>query len=297
MALKFVFDSQDQIPEGLETHYTEVDGKWQLQVEGGATPADLDKVNTTLASERSAHAETTGKLKAYTRVASDPEDLATQLAAGKEAIAKLEAGGGDSFDQAKFDEAVNAKLGVEIGPRDRKIEELTEKLSNSEGQVTDLGGQIRRRDMSGILRTGLEKAGVMPGLIDDIVDITIAKDIFELRDDGRMLTRAPNGTFSELNPAPGMDVDQWTTSMRSVRGDSWWAKSRSAGAEGGDGEAGGLMNDNPWRSGDHWNLTAQGRQINQDRGRAEMMAKAAGAPLTGAVRHPKDAQPPQRQSA
>ena len=55
MTLKAIVDSLDDIPDGIKESYTERNGKYELQVEGMKTQADLDRISTALAKERNDH--------------------------------------------------------------------------------------------------------------------------------------------------------------------------------------------------------------------------------------------------
>lgn len=64
MALKPVYQSKEEIPEGLASHYKEqADGTFKLQLEGGMkTQADVDRVKRSLQDERDKNEDLTRKL-------------------------------------------------------------------------------------------------------------------------------------------------------------------------------------------------------------------------------------------
>ena len=65
MPIKAKYDSKSEIPTGLESHYTEKDGAFFLQVEGLKTDQDVQTVQTALENERKLKREAETKVKEY----------------------------------------------------------------------------------------------------------------------------------------------------------------------------------------------------------------------------------------
>jgi len=70
--LKFEYNSESDVPEELKSHYTEKEGVFVLNVEGGKSESDVDTVMATLQKERKARREAEAKANKYTLL---PEDF------------------------------------------------------------------------------------------------------------------------------------------------------------------------------------------------------------------------------
>lgn len=55
MALKAILDSIDDLPEDVKKEYVEKNGKFELQVEGMKTQADVERLQGALTKERNDH--------------------------------------------------------------------------------------------------------------------------------------------------------------------------------------------------------------------------------------------------
>ena len=63
MKLKAIYDKKEDIPEGFESAYVERNGKFELQVEGMKTSADVERIQTALDKERDDHKTAKRRLK------------------------------------------------------------------------------------------------------------------------------------------------------------------------------------------------------------------------------------------
>lgn len=279
MALKAIYDTQEEIPEEFRSLYTERDEKWELtEVEGIKTQADVDRVQEALVKERDDHKETKAALKTFEGI--DVEKVKGQETELEQLRAKVEAGAGAQFDEEKFntavDKATEAKIKTEVMPLRRQVEELTTErdalqLSNDEHKAKDLS-----RTISDSVRSAAVKAKVVPTAVDDV--LLMAERIFEVADSGSVITR------DNVGVTPGISADIWLGDMQERR-PHWWPQTQGGGSGGG---AGGFSGKNPF-SHEHWNMTEQGTLIREDREKAERLAQAAGTNIGGRRPPPKKA--------
>ena len=99
MALKAILDSIDDLPDPLKGEYVEKNGKFELQVEGMKTDADLARVQAALTKERGDHKTVREQLTSFKTVLGDRkvEDVLTQL----DRIARERSVAGTCFSDGK----------------------------------------------------------------------------------------------------------------------------------------------------------------------------------------------------
>jgi hypothetical protein len=269
MALKAIYEKEDDVPEAVREHYAEKGGKWELQAEGMKTQADVDRVKSALDKEKKEHKDTKDKFKAFDGM--DPEDVQSKLDEYDELKARVEAGGGE-IPEDKIQAIVDKRVQREIAPIKRENDKLKTENDELRASNGELDGRIKMGRIETAVRKAAETAKVVPTAIDDIV--ALADRTFEIDDDGNVVTREGIGA------APGVGVDVYLTDMKEKR-PHWWPVSAGGGSRGSNGEGGGA--DNPW-SARGWNLTKQGQVLKENRSKAEQLASVAGVPVTGGRR-------------
>ncbi len=272
MALNILYETQEEIPEAHRELFTEKDGKWELTgITGIKTQDDIDRIQTGLTKERAEHKETKAKLVAFKDV--DLEQATKDQVELTELRAKVEAGAGGTFDQEKFDEAVDklatARAATAAAPLTASLDAMTKERDT----LTTENGEFKTDRTNRIISDAVRSAATGVKIIDTAVDdvLLLGEQIFEVNDDGAVLTR------DNVGVTPGIAPDIWLSEMQDKR-PHWWPVSTGGGA-GGSGSGGGFA-ENPW-SPEHWNMTAQGAAVKADRAKADRMAVAAGTTVGG----------------
>lgn len=268
MKLKRVYDTQADIPEAYRDLFTERGGRYEMtEVEGIAPAESVERLEGSIKAERDKTKSTERELAGFKAIGRTAEELTQDLAERDELKAKVDAGAGDKWDQEKFDQAVATRVQIEVGPKDREIDDLKGKLTTAETSVVDLSGKIQRATVTRHISDAALAAKCVGTAVEDIVAIGLG--LFSVNDDGEVVT-AVDG------PVPaGLTVAQWIESRRDKSG-HWWPSSVSAGAKGGDGPGG--FGNNPWTEA-HWNVTDQNKQFLADASKAKQMAEAAGVKI------------------
>lgn len=260
--LKLKYESEDEIPEGFASLYTEVDGAWHLtEIEGMKTPDDVSKVQRALSNEKTAHKETRDKLAAFAGL--DPEDVQKKLDEYDELKALAEAGG-NQIDEDKLNEMADSRANRKIAPYKRDNDKLKQENSTQAEEITGLKSSATRRDVREALHAAASKAKVRDVAFDDV--LIQGERIFEIDDDGTIVTK------DNIGMTPGVPPEEWLAEMREKK-PHWWEGSQGAGLKGGKNSLAGV--DNPWTQ-DNWNMTEQGRIFKADPEKAKRLASSAG---------------------
>jgi hypothetical protein len=256
--LKTIYDTAEEIPEGLGEFYIERNGKFEIQAEGVKTQADIDRIQEGLRKEKTDHKATKDKLAAFGAL--DATLIPDQLAELETVKAQLEAAVKDGkIDPEKTKAAEEAAVRRAIGPIEREKSQLQRDLDaarkTNEQTVAEksaLETSIKRGKVESALREAAMVSKVVPLAIDDAV--MNGANIFDLAEDGRILTK------DNVGVTPGIEPKEWLKDMQEKR-PHWWPVSSGGGAQGGRGGVGG-MKDNPFTK-ENWNITAQGRYVTQ----------------------------------
>lgn len=268
MTLQAIYENPDEIPENFKELYAEKDGKFELTgIQGVKTEADVARLQTALAKERSEHkaarsqAQVWGDLD-HSQVLADLDELS-------ELRAKIEAGAANGFDEEKFTKAVDAKTATTIAPLKRDFEKAVAENATLKEMVDSFQQKERTRTIHDDVRKAASAAKIIPSAVEDV--LMLAERMFETTDEGTVLAKDGVGV------TPGIDPATWLSEMQEKR-PHWWPQSTGGGANG-SGSGGGFSN-NPF-SAEHWNMTEQGRLVVADPAKADRMAKAAGTTIGG----------------
>jgi hypothetical protein len=264
MALKTIYDNQDDIPEQYRDLFTERNGKWELTgIEGIKTPADVERVQTALNKERDEHKKTKDKLALFNDL--DPEEVHAQL----DRLPELEAAAGDKLDEAKIEEIVEGRIRTKLAPVERERDRAIKERDEAKAEADTARNEIRSRDIKSKVMDAAVKGKVVDTALDDV--IMLAERVFEVNEDGTVTAKDGMGV------TPGVDPAAWLQEMQERR-PHWWPASEGGGAGGGGG--GGSSTKNPWKK-DQWNMTEQGRLFRENPENAERLAKLAGTTVGG----------------
>ncbi len=266
MKLKASYDSQDLISAGFEDLYTEKNGKFVFTgVEGIKTQADVDTLQTALAKERGDHKATKGKLSAFGEL--DADEVLAKL----DRIEELESAAGGKIDETKINEIVESRIKAKTAPLEREVAKYKTEIAEKDSAIKNFETQDIRRKVGDAIRSAATSAKILPEALEDA--LMLGERVMEIDSSGAIVAKDNSGV------TPGIDPATWLTEMQTKR-PHWWPASFGGGAGGGRGGAGNGGN-NPFTF-EHWNMTEQGKMINENLSRAENMAKAAGTTIGGA---------------
>lgn len=266
-------DSLEGVPEALHGFYVERDGKYQLQVTGMPAQDSVDRLQSALTKERNDHKATKDKLNTVTNNGARSVD---DVVADLDRIPELEASQGQ-IDQEKIDQIVETRIKSRLGPVERERDNLKAQVAEKDQTIEGYEAKDRTRTIHDKVREDAVKAKVLPEAVEDA--LMLADRLFEVTEEGRVVTK------DNVGVTPGIEPSVWLTDVQKTR-PHWWGPSSGGGAGGNRGGTGDT-NKNPFTH-DNWNLTEQGQLIQQDRQRAEQMAKAAGTSIGGPRPAPKN---------
>lgn len=254
--LKAIYDSKDQIPEGLVDHFTERDGKWELQVEGMKTSADVERVKRDLVKEREAHKSTKDKVRPVLEMLDGDVTIETivERLDNYEALEAKAAGTDDKDIEAR----VNSMVEARVKPIQRQLDAAVSERDKFKTDAETALQTLTSRNIAEAIQKACRELNVDPKSVDDVL---MYSGKFVVDDEGNVVTKDDAVT-------PKM----WLEDMKDKR--NWWGPSQGAGANGGTGEGGG--GSNPW-SKQNWNVTEQAKFIQQHGvDKAKAMASRAG---------------------
>lgn len=266
MGLKATVDTLDDVAAHFHELYTEnADGKFQLTgVEGMKPQLEFDKVHGGLAKERNDHKVTKAELAKWGALGALDE-----IQARLDRVTELETIAGGKLDEAGINKLVEGRLNSKTAPLERQIQQHAAAIAEKDALIGQFQAKETQRTIHDSLREALKKhEGFQPSAFDDAA--MLAERMFELDDSGRVVTKDGVGV------TPGVDAAVWLTEMQQKR-PHWWGPSVGGGATGSKTGGGG---NNPF-SFEHWNMTEQGKLMQNDPTRAAAMAKAAGTTVGG----------------
>lgn len=268
MTLKAVVPNLDEVPQQFHELYTERNGQFEISaIEGMRTQADVDRLQTALTKERDDHKGTKTKFSAFANL--DPVEVADKLARFPE----LEAAAEGKLDENKINAIVESRIKAKLAPVERERDVLKGQLTEKDELITGFQRRDTQRKISDKVREAATSAKIIPEAFDDA--LMLADRVFEVAEDGRVVTR------DNVGVTPGIEPSVWFTELQAKR-PHWWGPTVGAGASGSRVPGGGQ---NPF-SHEHWNMTEQGALVRTNRVRAEQLAKSAGTTIGGARPQP-----------
>lgn len=276
MALKAIHDSLDDIPEQYQDLYTEKNGKFELTgIAGVRTPADVERVQASLAKEREFSGKLKEKLSAW-----DGMDL-NEVQASLDRIPELEAAAKGGLDESALDEMATRRAEAmaksKLAPVERSLKEKERLLAETADELNKFKVQAKTRALHETVRKALVESKVIPEAQEDA--LLLAERHFEILDDGQVQTREGAGVIAGLDPVG------WLTELQEKRR-HWWPESVGGGSRGSVGGGGGIGK-NPFTH-ENWDMGEQGRIFKEHgRERADQLARAAGTTFGGSRPAPK----------
>lgn len=252
--LKFIYTSQDEIPEGMGDHYTESNGKWVLNCEGAVPSSRLDEFRQT-------NIELKKKVEAFGDL--DPVKVKEIMAKADE----IEAAKVTGDDKVK--ELVEKRVAKMKEEHDRELEGLRTKLTTTESQLA------ARTIDAALVEAGAE-FGLRPTAHDDAV--ARGRTLFKLEDGQPVAYKGDEKLYGKDGSplSPREFIESLTKTAPHL-----FEPSEGGGAGGsGAGGGGGRLPDggNPWAK-ETFNLTKQAQILKTDKAAAQRLAAKAGVPL------------------
>ena len=272
MTLEAMLDDKAKIPEGFGDHYKEVDGKFILQVGGMKTQDDFDNYAEAL-KKRYADAAADVSRKTGAGVTRDELMATVEEALKKAGIATAKPNGTGDQDQ-------NGDVSARLHDLERNLADLNQKNEKLQLERDEALGASKSTTIINALTQAATKAGADPAGVTNLVQLVEGK--FETSQAGDVVTKLEAGKGVTPNQAP---EDFFASLARSPEFRMFWPKSVGAGADGGDGGAGGnadLTGKNPWTKAG-WNVTNQSRLFAANKPEADRLMKAAGVKLGDTV--------------
>lgn len=270
-----VYSSKEEIPESLREFYIEKGDEFVPNVEGVKTQGDIDRINKALNKEREANEELTKQISKYKDVDLDKWEKVKDLDPDN-----LPTGKDIDEDSKEFQAAVaKAVREKEKEYKDELEGEYKSKLSEveqkeqtivqdyKEGWIKQqLSEQFGFSDPKRLRWLMLDiKAGQHPELKKKLDTLNVEFEGERPKVIGGSLKDA-EGAVEVLENIASSDVSK----------DYKPASDNSGGGTPPNGGGGGSIKENPFKQGDHYNVTKQSQIIRKDKAKAKQLAKEAG---------------------
>lgn len=195
MALQAVVEKLDAIPEALRTEYTEKDGKFYLNLEGGDNLPFVAGLRTALDTERNSNKTVKEAITAWKKIGKTPEEISELVAAKEAAEAEAKKKAGD------FDGILKQHQEKWEGEKKTALGERDAALNVARSAVVDSG---IKSALVGAKATG-EGVALLPRILGDRVRSEFVDGQFVIsivQADGKtpMIGNGPNGsaTYDDL---------------------------------------------------------------------------------------------------
>ena len=267
MKIKLVYKNEEDIPEGFNALYSEVDGEWRLTgVEGMKTDKDTGKLSESLTKARKELKDALDKLAKLGGPDADIDEIVERLDDYDDLKIRADAAG-DKIDDAKIEEMVETRVTRRLKPVERERDQLRSQVTSLTDENSSLKGTIATGSIEGRLRELATAEKIVATAHDDVLD---RANIFEIDDDGEIVTKE-----GIRGVDAGITAASWMDQMKDTR-PHWWPASEGGGAGGNKGGNG--AGSNPWTA-KNWDIEAQAAMVKTDRAKAERLAKSAGSTI------------------
>ena len=223
MALKYVLDTIEGLPEAVSKEYTEQNGKFYLQTEGLVPKDRLDEFrdnNIALKKDKAKLEERLEGFKDYT-----PEEI--------EALKKRSENGGKELTEDEKKAIVESEVEKRVG----KMKE------DSENRINDLSGKLSESDKllsKLVIEDGLKTAGidlkVRPEAVIDFINR--GKEVFKLVDGKAVPMSGQDIVYGPDGKTP-LSIKDWATELSSKAPHLFETSSGSGQRQRNSGQSGG----------------------------------------------------------
>jgi hypothetical protein len=247
--LKYIFETEAEIPEAVRAFYEESNGKWVLNCEGAAPAAKVDEFRRNNVVEKK-------KLEDFKDI--DPTRYAELVEKEKD----FENSKADNKE--KIDELVAKRVEALKTDYEKKISELNATNEAATKQLTTL--QIDQAVLTTATELGLRK-----GADADI--IARANGVWKLVDGKPVAYKDDEQVFGK--DGQPITMREWAETLSKSAPHLF--EPNQGGGSGGGGNGGGNTDTgpNPWKS-ESFNLTQQAAILKEDPAKARRMAATAG---------------------
>ena len=253
--LELSYDSADDIPAGMESLYTEKDGKQVLTgVKGMKTQADIDRLQTALTKERNDHKTVRTQLSSLSSYGTIEE-----ITANLDRIPELEAKQGKG-DPADIEKIVTARL----APVQRKLDEALTTISEKDKEIGTYKGEKTKATIAETVRKAAKGLKIRESAIEDA--IMFGERVLTVDESGNVVTKENSGV-TPFATAEDMLRDILPTRQH------WLEDSFGGGSQGGKGSQ--FSGTDPY-SHDGWSITEQMKLMKSDPAKAKKLAERNG---------------------
>lgn len=260
MALKLKIDKAawEGLTEGLRELYEEKDGEYVLSVDG---MDDTSGLKSALQKERAERDKLAKQVKEWAGLGKTPEEISELLGKLQDEEAKKAAAAGEW-------EKVKAQL-VESHKKDltKKDEEVAKMRASLESYLVDAAATATIAELKGVPQLLLPH---------------VKSSVKVIEADGRYTVQVidANGTPRINGKGEMLTIRDLVEEMKQsdVFGRAFEASGTSGSGSGGNAAPGSSGTKNPWKQ-ESFNMTEQGRILNENRSLAEQLAKEAGTTL------------------
>lgn len=253
--LELSYDSADDIPAGMESLYTEKDGKQVLTgVKGMKTQADIDRLQTALTKERNDHKTVRTQLSSLSSYGTIEE-----ITANLDRIPELEAKQGKG-DPADIEKIVTARL----APVQRKLDEALTTISEKDKEIGTYKGEKTKATIAETVRKAAKGLKIRESAIEDA--IMFGERVLTIDESGNVVTKENSGV-TPFATAEDMLRDILPTRQH------WLEDSFGGGSQGGKGSQ--FSGTDPY-SHDGWSITEQMKLMKSDPAKAKKLAERNG---------------------
>ena len=264
--LKAIYNSSEEIPAEFAGLYEERNGAFELQVEGMKTAGDIERLQTALSNERSAHKDTRGK---YGWVGDLTNDEVQNLRDAQEDLSHQLENRPAGLSDEQVEERAERLAARQMRGVERQLAELqTEKSSylNAISLHEAAAAQRSIRDSVDSALSGDNSIAIVNSAKEDI--IPFAERIMTLNERGESVTR--DGVGFE----PGLSFGEVLADLKATGRRSHWFPGNTGAGASGSASAGTNLGSNPFAGTP--NLTEIGKAVKADPAKAKLLAKAAG---------------------
>lgn len=241
MALKAILASLEGVPEAIQALYTEVDGKFVLDLDAESIkdhPSTAPLANA-LAREKEDRRKAREEAKALEDKVATFKDIDPEKA--REAMAQLaELADKELLDAGKVDEVVEQRLErakadfeARVGAKDKLIED-------TQAQLAALNDRLSEVTIFTAIKDAAVQRGVRETALDDVVNRSRAT--WKLGDDGQPVASKANGEPDYGTSGEAITITEWVDGLATAA-PHLFKESSGGGSQGGGEQRGGKVVD------------------------------------------------------
>jgi hypothetical protein len=184
--LKFSYESKDEIPQGAEGFYKEVNGKWILDAEGIAPIERVNELNAKVTEFRNSNKKLAEDLKAFEGKKVITEEEHTEFTTLRE---KAEKG---TLKPEEIETIVEKRTDKMRKQHTSEVTALRTQLDETTGRSKKLHGELEEsRVQSAIANTLADIAVPKKGAMQDI--LSRGRGIWTMNEEGKLIAVDPDG--------------------------------------------------------------------------------------------------------